>query len=474
LLTWAGLVLAAPSTAWAGAGEPDPTFGSGGVFSHEFTGGGLSSGSELRAVALAPGATIDLVGVSDERDEREVLAVRLTEQGSLDPSFGSGGALVTTLQPRTSGQITLQPGDAELVQADGSIVVGGPGIIGRLTPSGQLDAGYQHDGNRIRIHAIASLSSGKLLTAGEERSEPNVSSPAAIERLLPDGASDPSFGHEGQVNLPLHPGEKMREQARTAIALPEGKVLLAGIGSGWSSPSTTEGFIWLARVDADGSLDSSFSTAGIHYLPANGGEVALVRQPSGRLVLFGEMPTEAPGSWGEAHGWQTAAWAFNEQGAPDTSFGQGGVTRLPSTQPELSNFIAAATVDSQDRVLVASNQVKPNSYRAAAFITRLTATGQLDTGYGHGGLAVGVEGSVFDALAVDSTGRAIAAGAGPGGALVERFQGDTAAGTQQSGTISPVGTTSPVVTNAAQSNRNWREGERLASFSRKHKAVKAG
>jgi hypothetical protein len=164
----------------------------------------------------------------------------------------------------------------------------------------------------------------------------------------------------------------------------------------------------------------------------------------------------------------------NEQGAPDTSFGQGGVTRLPSTQPELSNFIAAATVDSQDRVLVASNQVKPNSYRAAAFITRLTATGQLDTGYGHGGLAVGVEGSVFDALAVDSTGRAIAAGAGPGGALVERFQGDTAAGTQQSGTISPVGTTSPVVTNAAQSNRNWREGMRLASFSRKHKAPPIG
>jgi len=468
LLTWAGLVLAAPSTAWAGAGEPDQSFGSGGVFSHEFTNGGLNSYSGFRAVALAPGAKIDVVGVSDERDDFEVLAVRLTEQGSFDSTFGSGGTLITALQPPTYGQITIQPGEAELVQADGSIVVGGPGMIGRLTPSGQLDPGFQHDGNRIRIFAIASLPGGELLTAGEERSGPAVSSPAAIERLLPNGARDPSFGHEGEVHLPLHPGERTREQARAAIALPEGKVLLAGSGSSWISPSSAEGYIWLARLNPDGSLDSSFGTAGIDYLPSNGGEVALVRQPSGRLVLLSDTRTEAPGPWSETHGWQTAAWAFNEQGAPDTSFGQHGVTRLPSTQPELSNFFAAAAVDNQGRVLIASNQVRLNSLGAAAFVARLTATGQLDTGYGHGGLAVGIEGSGFKALAVDSSGRAIAAGVGSSGALVERSQSDTAPGAQQPGAISPV------VTNVAESNRSWREGTRLASFSRKHKAPPIG
>jgi hypothetical protein len=98
---------------------------------------------------------------------------------------------------------------------------------------------------------------------------------------------------------------------------------------------------------------------------------------------------------------------------------------LPSSEPGLSNFVAAATVDSQGRVLVASNQVKQNSYRAPAFVARLTTTGQLDTSYSRGGLAVGVEGSAFNALAVDSSGRAIAAGHEPGGTLVERFQGDT-------------------------------------------------
>ena len=395
------------------------------MFSHEFTGGGFDSGSELRAVALAPGGTIDLAGVSDERDEREVLAVRLTEHGPLDPSFGSGGALITTFLEPTYGQITLQWGEAELVQADGSIVMGGPGIVGRLTPSGQLDPSFQHDGNRIGIYAIASLPSGNLLTAGEERSEPNTRSPAAVERLLPDGARDPSFGHEGQVNLPLPAGEKERERARAAIALPEGKLLLAGTGSYWSSPSTIEEFIWLTRLNPNGSLDDSFGTGGIDYLPATGGDVALARQPSGRLVLLGETRTESPGPWGEAHGWQTAAWGFTEQGAPDTSFGDGGVTLLPSTEPGLSNFVAAATVDSQGRVLVASNQVKQNSYRAAAFVARLTTTGRLDTSYGRGGLAVGVEGSTFNAVTVDSSGRAIAAGGGPGGTLVERFQGDS-------------------------------------------------
>jgi hypothetical protein len=59
LLAWSSLVLATPGTAWAAAGEPDPTFGSGGVFSHEFAGGGQNSGSELQAVALATGGTIE-------------------------------------------------------------------------------------------------------------------------------------------------------------------------------------------------------------------------------------------------------------------------------------------------------------------------------------------------------------------------------------------------------------------------------
>src|SRR5665213_1430204 len=204
-------VLAAAPSASAASGEPDPTFGSGGIFTHEFSPGGPDSGSHFQGVELAPGGKIDLIGGVDNSDGRQTLAARRTEAGTLDPSFGAGGAVVTTLRPREGGQLLFQFSEAEHVGEDGSLVFAGPGVFGRFTPSGQLDSSYEHSETRMDIYALAALGNGDLMAGGHENSEINGPSPAELERLLPNGARDSSFGNEGVVNLPITAGENTRE-----------------------------------------------------------------------------------------------------------------------------------------------------------------------------------------------------------------------------------------------------------------------
>src|ERR1700722_7438463 len=424
LLIATTLCLALPAGAGASAGAPDPTFASGGIFSDGFGTTGQDAGSELLSISLAPGGDIDSVGTDDDSDEREVLAVRLNEHGTLDPTFNSDGFIITPFKEKTEHQITLQGAEPELVQANGSIVAGGNRLLGRLTPTGLLDPSFEHATDHIDIKAIAALPSGDLLATGDQEGPegPNGNFPIAIERLLPNGARDESFGEKGVVKLPLHAGTVSQEQARVAVALPDGKVLLAGSGHSTTGEERQE-YAWLARVNTNGSLDSSFGSGGIDYVTTAYPNMAFAREPSGRLVLFGEGRTSSPGPFSEPHGWQTIGWGFTENGPPDPSFGPHGSTALPSSNPEPSNFVAAATSDATGRLFVAVNQLKLNNYRAAPYVARLSATGQMETAYGQGGVALGPEAGAFEAVTVDPSGRAIVAGVGSVGSLIERFPG---------------------------------------------------
>jgi uncharacterized delta-60 repeat protein len=397
-----------PALAAGAPGELDASFGSGGQVTFPLSLRGFPQGLSAESVALGTSGKIEVIGTaSSGGGEWRIFAARLLEDGQLDTSFGSAGTVITSADPKEdegTGVNVVQPVNAGVVEPDGSIVGVGNRVQVRLTASGQLDPSFENGSSPLDSYALMQLPGGDLLAAGEDPTEGRTQYPA-LERMLPSGAPDATFGNEGVVTLPNHPGEDVLERARAALLLPDGEILLAGDG-GVDNPQVGQaGFGWLAEVTASGSLDPSFGTGGIDYVPAQYSyehEVAIAREPDGEVLLASEQET------GSEH-WQAAVWGFTASGAADPTFGTDGVARIPATEPGGEAFSSALTIDGQGYIYLAANQDSSTGTASGAYIARLTPAGRLDTTFAHEGIAA-FTGPAINSLVVDGEGRLIAAG----------------------------------------------------------------
>lgn len=147
--------------------------------------------------------------------ERIVLA-RYHADGNLDQSFGSGGVIAPPIgRWSRASDLRLQP--------DGRILVAGSSdtrtVVARYSPEGVLDAGFGLSGVVVArpestfgylSSALALQSDGKIVIGGWN----------TLERYLPNGKPDPSFGTNGIVPTAL---------VANALALqPDGRILAAG------------------------------------------------------------------------------------------------------------------------------------------------------------------------------------------------------------------------------------------------------
>jgi uncharacterized delta-60 repeat protein len=406
----AALCLGSPSAS-AAPGDLDPSFGDGGQIAFPLSLRGAQQVGRPKALMLTPGGEIELAGTASppQGSAWRAFAARLLEGGALDPSFGSGGSVVSSLPPSDEGPgvLTDDGVEAAALEPDGAVVVVGPRTQGRLTAGGVFDDSFETGNPPLAGFALAYLPGGEILAAGETPTEGSGPRHATLERLQGDGRPDPTFGSGGLVQLPNRAGAQVRESARSVLALEDGDLLLAGVGA-IGEGAEEETYDWLARVTPDGSLDATFGQGGVQYVPAvtaYQGErgVTLAREPDGVIVLSGNEPT------GAGH-WQAAAWGFLPDGSLDASFGTGGVTSLAPLDPGATSQATTVTTDGEGNVYVAVDQesrIPP--YHPGSFVARLTSTGQLDGAYGSDGV-VTVAPATVSSLAVDRAGRLTLAG----------------------------------------------------------------
>ncbi len=189
--------------------------------------------------------------------------------GALDPSFGSGGIVVTDF--------------------NGSID----------------DAAF----------AVAVQPDGKILAAGYVFSSAATNYDFALARYLPDGSLDPSFGTNGQVATDFHGSTDV---ARAIALQPDGKIVVAGRALRLDGPFFD---FALARYNTDGSLDASFGVGGkiTTDFDGNGGAdlaFALALQPDGKIVAAGSTSNIGVSGFALAR--------YNADGSLDAGFGTAG------------------------------------------------------------------------------------------------------------------------------------------------------
>jgi uncharacterized delta-60 repeat protein len=368
-------------------------------------------GDQVHALAIEPSSQIVAVGQTGITQSMFAL-VRYSLDGSLDQSFGSGGKVITDVEP---GQNSLA--EAAVIQSDGKIVAAGfAGPAGnqqfalvRYNPDGSLDTGFGSggivltsfaSGGNAVAHSIALQPDGSLVVAGSFEPDPTqAASSFALARYTTSGSLDPNFGTGGLVTTSFG---QYDAAANTVLLQPDGSIVAAG------HTSTSSSFFnfALARYHADGSLDPSFGTGGL--VMTSFGQLddarGLALQSDGKLV--------AVGSYQNGTKVDVALARYNPDGSLDPSFGTGGQV---TTDLGGLNQSAGAVVVQPDGRLVLAGVWAPTG-PSQFFLARYNTDGSVDTTFGQSGVVLTnlspSANSGADALALLSDGTLVAGGDG--------------------------------------------------------------
>jgi uncharacterized delta-60 repeat protein len=325
--------------------------------------------------------------------------------GDLDVTFGDYG--LVRLAIGTYGAAAL----AGVRQPDGKLVLAGSAgddfAIARLLESGEPDPTFGGDGVSTldffglddSAASVVLQPDGKLTISGSA-GNPFGTRNIAIARFKVDGTLDSGFGDAGRVIVASHGG---RDDARSMVQLPDGDLMIAG-GTTDSSGSTNP---ILVRVNEDGSLDRAFGAEGIATFAFPNVESSWFNDvkldAAGRLVVAASALASA--------GWDMLVARVLANGELDTAFAQDGVRTIDGAGADDEALSLAIQPD--DRIVLGGFMRQPGSDSGDALLVRLDGNGNLDDGFGIGGIAtVDLGGDCrLLALALDTNGKIVASGA---------------------------------------------------------------
>jgi uncharacterized delta-60 repeat protein len=403
-------VLAAP--AWGSPGTLDRSFdGDGKVLTNFAT----ATSEETSALALQRDGRVVVAGRARVGGRWQLALARYREDGSLDPTFDGDGKVLTDV-PASSDE----EAQAVALQPDGKIVAagfGGSGSAGRLVlaryrENGSLDPTFGTGGIVVtdlpdvtaeKALALALGSGGSIVVAGQALA--GASSRIALARYRQNGGLDPAFGTGGVVltDVPASTSSGAR-----ALVLAAGRPVVAGFAFVGQGAAQARQFV-VARYTTAGALDGSFGSGGIvltDFASSSSEEAAsLVALPDGRLVAAGSAIVQSRK--------QFALVRYRENGSLDPTFDGGKVlTDFASTRDEEILGLAARA----DGKLVAAGRALPANATFQLALARYRENGRLDPTFDNDGKVLtniaSAEGEGARTVALQEDGKTVVAGYG--------------------------------------------------------------
>ena len=381
-----GAVLAAfalPAPALAAPPGLDAGFGTDGVTTVSF-----GSFDSANGMATAPDGKIVIVGSVDSSRSTfgDFAIVRLNSDGTLDPTFGSGGKRTIDFKPTGSESWADYASDV-VVQPDGKIVVAGtsrePTTDNRQMTITRLDAddgstdltfgdpsnpGVKYIGlcdNGTETRAIARFANGKFVVGG-------VCYATASQDIGWAGLSQ--IGQEDPITGSISFNGASIGYAEDVAVTPDGNFVV--VGAIERRARLPYDILVVRRKGTDGSQDNTFNSNGRQYVGYggidSGDPVSVAVQPDKKVVIAGVTYAASDGS-------DFLVQRLTAAGSPDTSFCHPGNK-------------AAAFIDFGGSESPRGLKVLPDGKIAVAgdnasdvVVARLTGSGALDSSFGVGG-----------------------------------------------------------------------------------------
>ena len=216
---------------------------------------------------------------------------------------------------------------------------------------------------------------------------------------------DPSFGAQGKTTVEF--GSEL-EAAQAVVTQPDGKIVLGGGAWPESSPVFA-----LARLNSDGTLDTSFGDNGMVLTSLNdeydySGINALALQPDGKLVAAGytrDLTTNDP-AFGVVR--------YNSDGSLDTKFGNKGkaIIRIdPNSQHDTDDEAEAVAIQADGKLVLAG---VTGGFPTDFGLVRLLSNGSIDNSFGKNGRVITDFGydDKANAVVIQPDGKIVAVGYG--------------------------------------------------------------
>jgi uncharacterized delta-60 repeat protein len=193
-------------------------------------------------------------------------------------------------------------------------------------------------------------------------------------QLQPPGSSATAAGHLARVN---HDGSidgtfspSTDDVVRTLVLAPNGQILVGGqfLNVHGSGGGANVALNYAARLNADGSLDTSFNPH------PNGVVYAIAVQANGQIIIGGEFTSVQPNGAAAATIRNHIA-RFNADGSLDTGF-----------DPNANRTVLALAVEANGQIVVGGgfSTLQPNDAPTATTrncVARVNTDGSLDTGF---------------------------------------------------------------------------------------------
>lgn len=318
-----------PTGVWAAQGDLDPTFGTGGQVLTDFPG---PASAKIADIVIQPDGKIVAAGMTNSSAGQDFALARYHADGSLDTTFGDSGKVITNVTGKDQAE-------AIVLQSDGKIVVIGGTNTATGTPTHFALVRYNSDGTIDTSYGdtgiVTTESSGGAFGGTLQNDGKIVAVGRAYDgfygfslvRYNTDGSHDTSFGVDGKVVTTDFDG-LLNASARDVVIQADGKIVAVG--------EAGSGSFALARYNADGSLDTGFDSDGkVTTIVGIGGSIAngVALQTDGRIVAAGIATSGVFDAF--------VLVRYNTDGSLDASFDDGNPEAGVVFQSE--RFLAGAT-----------------------------------------------------------------------------------------------------------------------------------
>ena len=320
-----------------------------------------------------------------------------------DTSFGNNGYVNTGFETTISGYTSHHNIFDSKLQDDGKILVSGAlskNLIKRFNPDGTEDIAfnnvskYSAEAEYINYSAIAVTNDNKII----------VGHSSLLYKLNIDGSLDTTFGSSGILEFTVPTGNSaiLVQNDNSFFVVCNTKVYKFNADGSVATTFGTYGVATysqlayenailfnnniyiggtvnndfaLLKMLSSGSIDTSFGTNGLvttDFSIRNDKITKLLATSDNKIIALGSSTGSNS---------VTAAAKYNLDGSFDTSFGILG--RLLITQ----NVLADAVLQQNNEVVFLTfNNINSSNYYNDFLLTKLTATGQIDTTFGNTGI----------------------------------------------------------------------------------------